>query len=252
MLTYSHILSLQIPFINGAEVVIEDACNTVNGSLQIINKILSPAPIMSTIANYLQTNPERFSNFTAALDTVGLLTFLNNPNVSRTVFAVPNNAFASAFPPDLMACISAYMRRPFNDLLLYHIGMEAHYSSSLSLMNFFYTLLGQYLKVEVDAVTGRIALGRCGILINESDIVQASNGVIHVVEKVLFPDNFSFGMCEIFVPEISPTVCEVPTPPPSPTPRPTPIVSPVHPSSSSDLTHPTPTPTPTPVGEPGK
>ena len=213
---FSHVLSHQTPFINGAQVVIENACNTVNGTLHIIDWVLSPAQF--TIAFYLRNN-ESFSMFTAGLETVGLLEFLDNPNVSRTVFAIPNDAFVEALPSALMMCMSFYMRLPFNNLLLFHIGSGAHYSSSLSRNNFFYTLLQKFIEVEVDS-DGTIYLGRCRVPIIDRDVVSASNGVIHVVERVLFPEDFSFGMCDAFIPSPSPVEC--PSPSPSPTMVPTP------------------------------
>lgn len=195
----------------------EAACNTVNATLHIIDQVLRP--IDSTIAEYLDDNESRFSMFTAALDTVGLLEFLNNPHVSRTVFAVEDDVFASTFPPDLMTCIVNYMRRPLNDILLYHIGEGAFYSSTLANINFFYTILGQFIEVEGDPETGEILLGECRMPIIDADIVSASNGVIHVISTVLFPNQFDFGMCTQFVPTPSPVECPVELLP-SPTPTP--------------------------------
>lgn len=221
--------------------MIESACNTENGTLHIID--LHLAPTDRTIANFLQ-GMERFSMFTDALTAVGIIRFLDNPNVSRTVFAIPNEAFAEAFPEDLMTCVSNYLRFPFNNLLLFHISDEAHYTSSLSLQTFFYTLLQQFMKVEVSENGSVVLLGDCKVPIIQSNLLSASNGVIHVVEKPIFPDNFSFGMCQRFVPSPSPAECPE-TPSPSPTVTP-PRVSPL-PSmdlfpTSMDLS-PTPMPT---------
>jgi uncharacterized surface protein with fasciclin (FAS1) repeats len=205
-----------IPFINGAEVVIADACHTVNATLHIIDRVLLPAE--GTIAEFLQNNPLRFSMFKDALETVGILPFLNNPNVSRTVFAVQNDAFNEALPPGLLACIGNYMRPPFNNLLQFHIGQGAYYSSVLALENFFYTNLGKFIRVQMDEETGEILLGPCKVAIIEADIVSASNGVVHVIEKFLFPENFDFMMCSTLVPDPSPAECppeEFPSPSPT-------------------------------------
>ena len=239
-------LALQIPFINGAEVVIEDACKTENGSLQIINMVLMPSNI--TIADILRLDPD-FSMFVDALDSVNLLQFLENPSVSRTVFAVPDTAFNRVFPPDLRTCLSMYMRRPYNDIWLYHIAPEAHYNSSLALQNFFYTLLLQFLRVDV-AENGTIFLGPDRVPI--TSYIPARNGVIHVIEGVLIPPDFNYGMCEQFVPT---------TEPPTPTPtEPMNITEPMNTTSpvpSVDVPSPSnmTTPTPTsigPVGAPGQ
>ena len=156
--------------------------------------------------------------FKDALETVGILPFLNNPNVSRTVFAVQNDAFNEALPPGLLACIGNYMRPPFNNLLQFHIGQGAYYSSVLALENFFYTNLGKFIRVQMDEETGEILLGPCKVAIIEADIVSASNGVVHVIEKFLFPENFDFMMCSTLVPDPSPAECppeEFPSPSPT-------------------------------------
>lgn len=218
--------------------MIENACNTENGTLHIIDRVL--VPVDSTIADFLEST-SRFSLFTEALETVGLLSFLDNPNVSRTVFAIPDDAFTEAFPDDLRTCISNYLRLPFNNLLLFHISDEAHYTTSLSLKTFLFTLLNQFMEVEVgdDDV---VSLGVCKVPIVEPNIRSLSNGVVHAVERPIFPDNFSFGMCERFVPSPSPAECPEPPPPPTPTIT-DPIVSPI-PSTNPG---PTPVPFPTPI-----
>ena len=199
-----------------------DSCKTENATLHIINRVLAPTD--STIADYLtqDSNEDLFSMFTGALETVGILQFLDNPDVSRTVFAITNEAFAAAFPPALMNCVANYMRNPLNRMLLYHIGIGAHYSSSLSRNNFFYTLLEEFLAVRVNKSSGDIFLGRCRVPIIEPDVIMASNGVIHIIDGILFPESFNFGMCQGFVPEPSPVECpEPPSPSPSPSPTPT-------------------------------
>lgn len=230
----------QIPFINGAEVVVEDACKTENGSLQIINMVLMPSNI--TIAEILRVDPD-FSMFVEALDSVNLLQFLENPSVSRTVFAVNNSAFNEVFPSDLRTCLSMYMRRPYNDIWLYHIAAEAHYNSSLALQNFFYTLLLQFIRVDV-ADNGTIYLGPDNVPILSH--IPARNGVIHVVDGVLIPPNFSYGMCEQFVPTTQP-----PTPTATAPMNITNITSPLPPGNAT-ITTPAPTSVAPPIGAPGQ
>ena len=225
--------------------MIEDACKTENATLHIIDRVL--VPVESTIAGFLR-GTSRFSMFTEALNTVGLLRFLDNPNVSRTVFAIPDDAFMEAFPEDLRTCISNYLRLPFNNLLLFHISDEAHYTSSLSLKTFLFTLLHQFMEVEVrddDVIT----LGECRVPIIEPNIRSLSNGVVHAIERPIFPESFSFGMCDTFVPSPSPAECPEP-PSPSPTmvdPRVSPIPS-MGPDPTLELPVPTPMPTDTQAG----
>ena len=187
--------SSQERFINGAQVITKDACVTKNGILHIINRVLMPSN--QTIAQVLRNSPP-FSNFTRALDYVGLLEFLDSPNTARTLFVVDNEAFEREIPPELFNCLSVYMRRPLNDLLLFHIVKGTEYNTSIALQRWLYTLQLQFIQVH-SFRDGSISLGSDVVPIIATNI-PARNGVIHVVDRILFPPTFDFGMCQRFVP----------------------------------------------------
>ena len=193
----------------------EDSCDTVNATLHIIDRVLTPTE--GTIAELLEGDPN-FSMYTELLKAGGILPFLNNPNVSRTIFAVDNDVFQEAFTPALLTCLANYMRNPLNTILQFHIGQGAFYSPALALSDFFYTILDRFMRVKVDSETGEILLGPCDTVIIETDIA-AANGVVHIIDRVLFPENFDFQMCAPFVPEPSPAEC--PPEPMMPSPSPT-------------------------------
>jgi len=210
----------------------KNACNTVNGTLHIIDRVLMPSN--QTIAQILLADP-RFTTMALLLDTLSLLTFLNNPNISRTLFVPTDDIFTQQFPPELINCLQVYMRRPLNDILLFHIATGAEYNTSLALRPWQYTLLLRYLRVHSFA-NGSIFLGT-----NLTEIVEpnipAQNGVIHVINGVLRPPNFDFGMCQRFVPTPPP-----PTTPPSPSPSQPPPTSPsAPPPTSPSIPQPLPT-----------
>ena len=211
-------------------------------------------PGTQTIAQILRNDP-RFSNLTTILDAVGVLPFLNNSDVSRTLFAPTDDVFGRQFPPELINCLIVYMRRPLNDIALFHIAEGVEYNTSLALRQWQYTLLLRYLRVHAFA-NGSIFLGT-----NLTEIVvpniPAQNGVIHIIDGVLLPPNFSFGMCQQFVPTPPPTTPPPTTPPPTTPPPTTPLSSPLPPDpspsmlpSSPSLPATSPITVPTPVARP--
>lgn len=195
LLQFLFLISSQERFISGGRIVNKDACFTEQGRLHIIDRVLMPSN--QTIAAILRESTN-FTNFTSALDSVGLLEFLDNSDTSRTVFVVPDEAFMREIPRDLLNCLSIYMRRPLNDLLLFHVLKGAEYSSSIAFQRWLYTLRLEYLQVHASQ-DGSLALGFDIVPVIATDI-PARNGVLHVVESILFPPVFNYGMCQRFVP----------------------------------------------------
>ncbi len=215
----------------------KEACNVPNGTLHIIDRVLMPGN--GTIADVLVSD-SRFSVLGALLDTVGILPFLGKNNTFRTLFAPTNEVIMNEWPPDLLMCLTNYMHRPLNNILLYHILDSVEYDSSLRLRQWLSTLrLNSHLRVH-PFDNGTILLGGDTnarlVRIVETNI-PTLNGVIHVVDGILMPPNFDYGMCQEFVPVATP-------PPPSP-PSPSSTSSLPTPSPSSALS---PFPTSSPIG----
>ncbi|MCC6905042.1 MAG: fasciclin domain-containing protein [Anaerolineae bacterium] len=120
----------------------------------------------------------RFTSLTMALAETGLDATLNAPG-SFTLFAPTNDAFATL--PEGM--LDALLSDPsaYANLLLYHIVGSAEPTSQFATLTELPTLLGPSLQ----------AGGADGFSVNEVPITQAdiraSNGVLHVVDTVLFP-----------------------------------------------------------------
>ena len=206
----------------------KEACKTPGGTLHIIDRVLIPSN--DTIADILR-NQSRFSNFTELLDVVQILETLESPNISRTVFAFTNDVLQAAFPPNLLNCLTTYMRRPLQNLLFYHMSDQVNYNNSLFRQLSLGTLLKKSIRVN-SVLNGSVFLTDEMIEIVETDI-EARTGVIHVVDGVLMPPDFDFGKCQIFVPTAPP-----PTTPPPTTPLPTTLPS---------TTEPLPSPSPSPL-----
>lgn len=199
---------------------------------------MMPGP--DTIAEILQGNAE-FSMFTEALQFANVFNFLNMvEGVSRTVFAPTDEAFSMQIPEDLFDCLKNYMRVPLNNLVLYHIARSAEYVSALSVrMGTFTLFVDGYNTVQHIPITsdgnGTILLGQTDprAMIITPDI-PASNGVLHVIDRVLIPPNFDYGMCQALVPTTPPPTTPPPTTMPPTTMAPTTLAPTAAPLLSGD------------------
>ena len=221
---------MQERFINGAEIVVKEACRTRGGTLHIIDRVLIPSNV--TIAEILR-NQSRFSNFTDLLDIVNLLEALENPSISRTVFAFTDDVLQAAFPPDLLSCLTTYMRRPLQNLLLFHMSGQVDYNSTIFRQLSLSTLLLKDIRVNTFP-NGSVFLTDEMIEVIETDI-EARTGVIHVIDGILLPPEFDFGKCQAFVPTTPPPTTAPPTTVPPTTGPPTttpPTTEPPSPSPS--------------------
>jgi len=151
-----------------------------NGVLHVIDAVLTlpTGPSNMSIIDSLRADG-RFTILTKALDLTGLSYRLQG--YRWTVFA-PTDAAFSAVPP---AIIQALLADPNNLLLpvLYNhvIPNSVVFSSAL--------VDGEIVKSDIIDV--RVSLSK-GVFINNAQVVEADafrrNGVIHVIDKVLFPN----------------------------------------------------------------
>ena len=135
----------------------------------------------ATVAGVILAN-EELSAFAEALDAAGILNVLADPTLGPvTVFAPSNAAFADLDP----AVVDGLMANPqFLTLILrFHILPEVVLAADVAANASLMTDLGGGLTVA--AVDDTIILGDRGAVV-EADI-EASNGVIHVVDQVLSP-----------------------------------------------------------------
>lgn len=134
----------------------------------------------NTIYDVLQEDG-RFSQFTTAIDSAGLEQTLTGPG-PYTVFAPSNEAFQSA-QTGIDTLLGPENRDQLRGLLLYHIAsgqtMEQDLQDGASIR----TLEGRDLTVR--GSDGDLQVG--GAQLSETNI-DASNGVVHVVNRVLAPE----------------------------------------------------------------
>lgn len=163
--------------INDANVTIADI-HAANGVIHVIDKVLLP-PSMNLVEKAISFNPE-FSILVDAVVKAGLAETLANDG-PFTVFAPTNAAFEALFAqlPGVNS-IDDLTAEQLTPILLYHVVNGSIFSTELTI-GMVPTLNGSNIQVDLSS----------GVMINDANVVQANvqatNGVIHVINKVLVP-----------------------------------------------------------------
>ncbi|NMB73147.1 MAG: fasciclin domain-containing protein [Bacteroidales bacterium] len=169
-------VSLKITVANGVKVnsnvnVIQADIIASNGVVHVIDKVLLP-PTVADIASF----DGSFTTLVSALDANNLVGTLSNPSGTFTVFAPTDAAFSAfgALPNDLLP------------VLLYHVLGQIVYSDQISTgyVGTLSTYMENPISLYIDKSSGVKLNGAVNVTI--ADIV-GTNGVIHVIDKVLVP-----------------------------------------------------------------
>lgn len=163
--------------VDNAQVIITDIMAS-NGVIHVIDSVLLPET--RTIAE-IASETEGFSTLVAALEAADLVEALNGEG-EFTVFAPTDDAFA-ALPEGALDGLLADIEALTN-VLLYHVVDGKVMSIQVVELD------GQ----EVETLSGQtilITVTEDGVKVNESMVIitdiEASNGVIHVIDAVLLP-----------------------------------------------------------------
>jgi len=132
-----------------------------------------------TIAQIVATNPN-FSTLLAAVQAADLVETLSGPG-PFTVFAPTNEAFAKIPKADLDKLLAD--KAALTKVLTYHVVAGRVPSSQVVTLKQVKTVEGQNVTIEVKG--GRVILN--GNSTVTAVDVQASNGIIHVIDTVLLP-----------------------------------------------------------------
>ena len=163
--------------VNGATVTLADV-STSNGVIHVIDKVLSPTETPNDIPRTAQCTGIHDSLVAAVVQAELLATLQGNGPF--TLFAPTDQAFADA-GIDLAALDTAEGKATLTDILLYHVVAGAVPSSAVTECMSATAVNGQPLSFTVgDTVMVN------GATVTLAD-VNTSNGVIHVIDKVLSP-----------------------------------------------------------------
>ncbi len=134
-----------------------------------------------TVVDVAASNPD-FSTLVAAIKAAGLVDALNGKG-PFTVFAPTNAAFAALPAGTVENLLKPENKAKLTAILTYHVIPVKIESSAL---------VGKTLTSPATLQGGTLAIdGTKGVKINNATVtaadVKASNGVIHVIDKVLLP-----------------------------------------------------------------
>jgi transforming growth factor-beta-induced protein len=143
-----------------------------------------------SIAELAAYTPDSFSTLTAALVTTDLAKTLNNDG-SYTVFAPTNAAFDAAAQALIgesstgLDLLLALDKDTLTDILLYHVVPGSLLSGDVLAADSFTTANGQDITRDGTTIVG--GQGSAGNLVLDLIDLEASNGVVHVIDGVLLP-----------------------------------------------------------------
>ena len=155
-----------------------------NGVIHVIDAVLLPPTAPDQTIAELVSGNEDFETLLAALEATGLKEALDAEG-SFTVFAPTDDAF-DKLPRGLLSVLTRFAPDILESILLYHVVDTALPSPELAQLESLDTLLGRKLNVDL---TDEGVLPNDKVLVTVTDI-QASNGVVHVIDTVLLPSRF--------------------------------------------------------------
>ena len=166
-----------IVMVDGAQVVTTDIqCD--NGVIHIIDSVLLPSdksiPEVAIAA-------EKFTTLIAAVKAAGLVDVLSGPG-PFTVFAPTDEAFAKLPTSAVQDLLKPENKQKLVDILKYHVVAGRVYSEGVVGLKTANSIAGLPISVNVNID---------GVKMNNSKFlatdIDASNGVIHVIDAVLMP-----------------------------------------------------------------
>jgi transforming growth factor-beta-induced protein len=173
--------------VNNSNVVKADV-DAKNGVIHVIDKVLLPPDLMpatpvatQTVVEIAAGNPS-FSTLVTAVKAAGLAETLSGKG-PFTVFAPTNEAFAALPKGTLEKLLKPENRDLLKKVLTYHVVSGDLMAKDLR--------SGKVTTVAGSPVT--VQVGHSSVTVNNATVVKADidakNGVVHVIDKVLLPPN---------------------------------------------------------------
>ncbi len=173
-------------FINASRVELPDV-DANNGVIHVVDAVLLPTvdnPTSGTIDIVAATNGS-FVTLIAALGASGLDTVLADPNGKFTVFAPTDAAFTAFLADEGLTAAQLLASPDLADILLYHVISGAEVNAAAA------TAIAGNTVEMANTDNMALSLSTADLFANLSKIdlpnVDASNGIIHVIDTVLDP-----------------------------------------------------------------
>ena len=163
--------------VGGAQVVRTDV-EASNGVIHVIDSVIVPNTddvIDTALAD------GRFKTLAKALGAAGLVEALKGEG-PFTVFAPTDEAFAALDPAVLSDLLEPENREQLTAILQYHVVPGRISARAAVGAGVAETLQGQSVRIAIDE--GRLTVDDATIVVTD---VDATNGVIHVIDRVLLP-----------------------------------------------------------------
>jgi uncharacterized surface protein with fasciclin (FAS1) repeats len=170
-------------FINGNSKVIATDVAASNGVIHVLDNVLSVPS--TTIAGIVAGDPKNFTTLLDLVKKAGLVDALSSPTAGYTVFAPTDAAFTELFKTVNPASLTVAQ---IKQILLYHVVPSRVFSPEL--VNGDVTMADDNKgKVTIDLTNGATVKGKSNTTVSKitSANILATNGVIHVIDKVLLP-----------------------------------------------------------------
>ncbi len=139
------------------------------------------AKAQPTIAEVAAGNDD-FSTLVAALQAAGLVDVLAGEG-PYTVFAPTNEAFAALPPGTVENLLKPENKDQLIAVLTYHVVPGAVYAEDVTKLDSATTVQGD--TVEIAANMGKVKIDNANVVATD---IEASNGVIHVIDTVILPN----------------------------------------------------------------
>lgn len=162
--------------VNDANVVDADH-RASNGIIHEIDAVLDPNFMDPPTILEIAADDDRFTTLVSLVEQAGFTHVLKQEYLDLTVFAPTNAAF-----DEIAAIVPSLSRRDIQLVLLNHIVRGEAFSTDLSDGQKLRSLIREKLEVGVDGDVVTIN----DAVVEEADL-DASNGVVHIIDSVLVP-----------------------------------------------------------------
>jgi len=194
--------------VNDGRVILNEATQVIitdiqasNGIIHVIDAVLMPPSMVAAAAPLsiaeIAAEDGRFSTLVAALQAAGLAETLAGEG-TFTVFAPTDAAFAM-LPEGTLETLLAQPEGALTDILLYHVFDSVVPAETVVTLDSATTLLGQDVKFMV--VDNEVTINDIYRIISAD--IEASNGLIHVIDGVLLPPSLSEAEAQPSIAEIA-------------------------------------------------
>ena len=165
--------------VNDATITTKDV-EASNGVVHLIDKVILPAKPKEKVMDIVAIASESAKTLAAAVTAAGLVETLQG-NGPFTVFAPTDAAFA-AIQKDVDNLLKPENKAKLANVLTYHVVAGKAMAADLTDGQELTTVQGAKLKVSIK--NGKVMINGANVV---SADIPASNGVIHVIDKVMMP-----------------------------------------------------------------